>query len=115
MSEINRDEHKILTEQAMRKIEIRERNRELWVKEQLENSNYLNKLNCMYKQRKSLEMLPGVKSKSISPQRELTSTLSMNDLDPSKGVNRVVLGDDEHQKKRKEDIKLNLKNNVMLN
>jgi hypothetical protein len=64
---------------------VREQARDLWVKQQLKNSNYLNRLNTLYKNQADLEA-------SESPDRQ-------SDYQIDKGLNQILLGVHDKQKK----------------
>jgi len=47
--EMNQAVETKLINDAMKRVQIRENNREKWLKQQMKNSNYLNNLNNVYK------------------------------------------------------------------
>lgn len=62
--------------QAQKKIQMREESRDFWLKQQLKNSNYLNRLNVMYKNRSSFN------GRDISPVVNRPSTEKDLDFQP---------------------------------
>lgn len=79
--------------QAQKKIQMREESREFWLKQQLKNSNYLNRLNVMYKNRSSFN------GRDISPIVNRVSSEKDLDFQPEQGVNKVTTGLAEKQRK----------------
>ena len=49
------ENEKNLVNQAVKKVQVREQAREYWVRQQLKNSNYLNRLNSLYKNQTGIE------------------------------------------------------------
>ena len=87
--------------QAQKKIQMREESREYWLKQQLKNSNYLNRLNVMYKNRNSFN------GRDNSPVINRVHTEKDLDFVPEQGVNKVTTGLAEKQRKHNDLIKRN--------
>lgn len=89
-----------LVNQAVRKVQIREQARDMWVKQQMKNSNYLNHLNSLYKSQADLE-------KEESPDFK-------QDYHPDKGLNIILAGIQDKQRRHQEMVRLNAQQNNLL-
>jgi len=97
-----------LVKEAVHKIQVREKNRNDWVKQQLENSNYLNKLNSLYKHK--------VGDVDISPKKGSRdgSNEAQPHLDPTAGMNKVTMDRSDKLREQKAKAMLNARQNTKI-
>lgn len=72
--EIMRDWERRLNNEAFQKGELRDMTRDQWLKDQIQNSNYLNKLNQIYKNRRKIQEMRKKESQERSSDRKIMQT-----------------------------------------
>ena len=113
--EMNQAVETKLINDAMKRVQIRENNREKWLKQQMKNSNYLNNLNNVYKHKLNNDGLtPTVQGGDFSNENMSGygspanySNLKKPDFDLENGVMKVYLDKDYNEKMRQERTKIN--------